>query len=87
MDCIEPSIHCSIKSPSPSLLVQLVRPLLELLLAGRLAKVVGNDWTRVGLVVFEGGGTTAGGLVVGVVQRVGRSVGVAGLFGDLVGDA
>lgn len=69
------------------LLVQLVRALLELLLAGRLAKVIGDNRARVGLVVLEGGGTTTGGLGVDVVDRVRRSVRVAGLLCDLVGDA
>jgi hypothetical protein len=57
-----------------SLLVQLVRALLELLLASRLAKVVGDNRARVGLVVLEGGGTAAGGLGVDVVVGVRRSV-------------
>ena len=69
------------------LLVQLVRALLELLLAGRLAKVVGNNRARVGLVVLEGGRTAAGGLGVDVVVGVRRRVRVAGLLCDLVGDA
>ena len=69
------------------LLVQLIRPLLKLLLASRLAKVVSDDGAGVGLVVFESGGTAAGGLVVGVVERVARGVRVAGLLCDLVGDA
>lgn len=69
------------------LLVQLVRALLELLLAGRLAKVVGNNRARVGLVVLESGGTAAGGLGVDVVVGVCRCVRVAGLLCDLVGDA
>jgi len=38
-------------------------------------------------VVLESGGTAAGGFVVGVVKRVARGVGVAGLLCDLVGDA
>ena len=37
--------------------------------------------------VFESGGTAAGGLVVGVVEGVARGVRVAGLLCDLVGDA
>jgi len=69
------------------LLVQLVGALLELLLAGRLAKVVGDDRARVGLVVLEGGGTAAGGLGINVVVGVRRCVRVAGLLCDLVGDA
>jgi hypothetical protein len=69
------------------LLVQLIGPLLKLLLASRLAKVVGDNRTGVGLVVFESGGTATRGLVVDVVERVGRGVGVAGLLCDLVGDA
>ena len=69
------------------LLVQLVGALLELLLAGRLAKVVGDDRARVGLVVLEGGGTAAGGLGVDVVVGVRRCVRVARLLCDLVGDA
>lgn len=69
------------------LLVQLVRALLELLLAGRLAKVVCDNRARVGLVVLESGGTTAGGLGVNVVVGVRRCVRIAGLLCDLVGDA
>lgn len=83
------SVHPS-TSPTSSLsllLVQLIGPLLELLLAGRLAKVVGDDRTGVGLVVLEGGGTTAGSLGVGVVHGMGRGGRVAGLLCDLVGDA
>lgn len=56
------------------LLVQLVRALLELLLAGRLAEVVGDDRARVGLVVLEGGGAATGGLGVDVVDGVRRCV-------------
>jgi hypothetical protein len=52
------------------LLVQLVGALLELLLAGRLAKIVGDDGARVSL-VGERGGAAAGGVGVCVVQRVG----------------
>lgn len=59
------------------LLVQLVRALLELLLAGRLAKVVCDNRARVGLVVLKSGGTTAGGLGVIVVVWVRRCVRVA----------
>jgi len=70
-----------------SLLVKLVRALLELLLAGWLAKVVGNNRARVGLVVLKGGGTAAGGLGVDVVVGVCGRVRVAGLLCDLVGDA
>ena len=70
-----------------SLLVQLLRALLELLLASRLAKVVGDNRARVGLVVLKGGGTAAGGLGVDVVVGVCRCVRVAGLLCDLVGDA
>jgi len=73
--------------PPYLLLVQLIGPLLELLLASRLAKVVGDNRTRVGLVVLEGSCSAAGGLVVDVVERVSRGVGVAGLLCDLVGDA
>jgi hypothetical protein len=82
-----PFIISSIVGAFHLLLVQLIGPLLELLLASRLAKVVGDNRTRVGLVVFESGSTAAGGLVVDVVERVGRGVGVAGLLCDLVGDA
>jgi hypothetical protein len=38
-------------------------------------------------VVLEGSCSAAGGLVVDVVERVSRGVGVAGLLRDLVGDA
>jgi hypothetical protein len=83
-----PHHHCQHHQISwPLLLVQLLRPLLKFLLASRFAKVVGDDRTRVGLVVLESGGTTAGGLVVGVVEGMRRGVGVAGLLCDLVGDA
>ena len=70
-----------------SLLVQLLRALLELLLASRLAKVVGDNRARVGLVVLKSGGTTTGGLGVDVVVGVRRCVRVARLLCDLVGDA
>jgi hypothetical protein len=70
-----------------SLLVQLLRALFELLLAGWLAKVVGNDRARVGLVVLKSGGTAAGSLGIDVVVRVCRRVRVARLLCDLVGDA
>lgn len=53
-----------------SLLVQLVGPLLELLLASRLAQVVGDSRARVGLVVLKGCSAAAGGLGVFVVNRV-----------------
>ena len=56
------------------LLVQLVGALLELLLAGWLAEVVGDDRARVGLVVLEGGGAATGGLGVDVVDGVLRCV-------------
>ena len=69
------------------LLVQLVRALLELLLAGWLAKVVGDDGTRVGLVVLEGSGAAAACLGVDIVDLVRRCGGVLGLLCDLVGDA
>jgi hypothetical protein len=68
------------------LLVQLVRALLELLFAGRLAKVVSNDGARVGL-VGKRGGAAAGRVGVFVVKRVGRRGRVLGLLCDLVGDA
>jgi hypothetical protein len=68
------------------LLVQLIRALLEFLLAGRLAKVVGDDRARVGL-VGKRGGAAAGGVGVFVVKRVGRCSRVLGLLRDLVGDA
>lgn len=69
------------------LLVQLLGALLELLLAGRLAEVVGDNWARVGLVVLEGGSAATGGLGVNVVVGVRRGIRVAGLLCDLVGDA
>ena len=69
------------------LLVQLIRALLKLLLAGRLAKVVGDDRARVGLVVLKSGGTATGGLGVDVVVGVRRRGRVAGFLCDLVGDA
>jgi hypothetical protein len=68
------------------LLVQLVRALLELLLAGRLAKVVGDDRARVGL-VCKRGGATASGVGVFIVERVRRCSRILGLLCDLVGDA
>jgi hypothetical protein len=68
------------------LLVQLIRALLELLLAGRLAKVVGDDRAGVGL-VCKRGGAAAGSVGVFVVKRVGRCGRVLGLLCDLVGDA
>lgn len=74
-----------LSSEAALLLVQLLGPLLELLLARRLAEVVGDDRAGVGLVVIEGRGASARGLVVGIVEGVGRSVGVAGLLRDLVG--
>ena len=80
-------LMCSLLCDTTSLLVQFVRALLELLLAGWLAKVVGNNRARVGLVVLEGGRTAAGGLGVDVVVGVRRRVRVAGLLCDLVGDA
>jgi hypothetical protein len=67
-------LMCPLLRDTTSLLVQLVRALLELFLAGRLAKVVGDNRARVGLVVLEGGGTAAGGLGVDVVVGVRRSV-------------
>lgn len=70
---------------SSSLLVQLVRPLLQLLLARWLAQVLGDDRARVGLVVLERGGASARGLVVGAVERVRGGVGLARLLRDLVG--
>lgn len=78
---------CALRCSTTSLLVQLLRALLELLLAGWLAKVVGDDRARVGLVVLKSGGTTAGSLGVDVVVGVCRRVQVAGLLCDLVGDA
>jgi hypothetical protein len=68
------------------LLVQLIRALLELVLAGWLAKVVGDDRARVGLVGKRGGAAT-GGVGVFVVKWVGRCSRVLGLLRDLVGDA
>ena len=69
------------------LLVQFLRTLLELLLAGRLAKVVGDNRARVGLVVLESGSAATGGLGINIVVGVRRCVGVARLLCDLVGDA
>lgn len=69
------------------LLVQLVRPLLELLLAGWLAQVLGDHRTGVGLVVLEGSSAATGGLGVNVVDGVGGGGGVRGLLCDLVGNA
>jgi hypothetical protein len=69
------------------LLVQLIGALLELLLAGRLAKVVGDDGTGVGLVVLESCSAAASSLRVRVVKRVRRRSRVFGLLCDLVGDA
>ena len=69
------------------LLVQLLRTLLELLLAGRLAKVLSDNRARVGLVVLEGGSAATGGLGVNVVDWVRRCIRVARLLCDLVGDA
>jgi hypothetical protein len=86
---IDPSIHSLLhrhhhRVPHRLLLVQLIRPLLELFFAGRLAKVVGDNRTGVGLVVFKGGGIA---LVVGVVEGVTRGGRVLGLFCNLVVDA
>lgn len=69
------------------LLVQLIGPLLELLLAGRLAQVLRDHRTGVGLVVLEGGSAATGGLGVNVVNGVRRGGGVRGFLCDLVGDA
>jgi hypothetical protein len=82
-----PSPSSSCRVPHGLLLVQLIGPLLKLFFAGRLAKVVGDDRTGVGLVVFESGGIAARGLVVGVVEGVTRGGRVLGLLCDLVVDA
>jgi hypothetical protein len=79
-----PSPSSSCRVPHGLLLVQLIGPLLKLFFAGRLAKVVGDDRTGVGLVVFKGGGIA---LVVGVVEGVTRGGRVLGLLCDLVVDA
>lgn len=55
---------------STLLLVQLVGPLLELLLARGLAQVLGDHGTGVGLVVIESRGTATGGLGVDIVDGV-----------------
>jgi hypothetical protein len=68
------------------LLVQLIRALLELLLAGRLAKVVGDNRARVGL-VCKRGGAAAGSVGVFVMERLRRCGRVLGLLCDLIGDA
>jgi hypothetical protein len=78
---------CSLLCGTTSLLVQLLRALLELLLACRLAKVISDNRARVGLVVFKSSGTTTGSLGVNVVVGVRRCGRVAGLLCDLVGDA
>lgn len=62
------------------LLVQLVRALLQLLLALGGRHVLDDGGARVGLVVLD-----ARLLLVGVVKRVVGGGGGLGLFGDLVG--
>lgn len=69
------------------LLVQLIGPLLEFLLAGWLAQVLGDHRAGVGVVVLKGSGAATGGLGVDVVDGVRRGVGVGGFLCDLVGDA
>ena len=80
-------LSLSLLSEATLLLVQLLGTLLELLLAGRLAKVVGDNRARVGLVVLESGSAATGGLGVNVVGWVRRCIRVARLLCDLVGDA
>lgn len=67
------------------LLVQLIRPLLQLLLACGFAEVVGDDRARVGFVVLKSGSTSIGGVVVGLVELVRRCGGVTGLLCNLIG--
>lgn len=85
---INESLSISLSGHRPSrrsLLVQLIRSLLQLLLACGLAEVVGDDRAWVGFVVLESGSTSTGGVVVGLVEFVRRCGRVTGLLCNLIG--